>query len=87
MLSSLDKVSWDHQVESNPAHKEFSFSLLGKSFYIVGMHPKSSRLARQIPYPALVFNLHWQFEKLREMGTYSYIRNKIRKRESRTSKY
>lgn len=87
MLSSLDKVSWDHQVESNPAHKEFSFSLLGKSFYIVGMHPKSSRLARQSPYPALVFNLHWQFEKLREMGTYSYIRNKIRKRESRTSKY
>ncbi|WP_417943206.1 YqcI/YcgG family protein [Flagellimonas chongwuensis] len=45
------------------------------------MHPKSSRMARQAPFPTLVFNLHWQFEKLRELGTYKRVRNAIRKRD------
>jgi len=28
------------------------------------------------------FNLHWQFEKLREMGVYHKVRDKIRKRDT-----
>lgn len=80
-LHELDDSPWDHAVGDDPQADDFSFSLGGKAFYIVGMHPNSSRAARQSPYPCLVFNLHWQFEQLREMGTYDRIRDTIRKRD------
>lgn len=80
-LKELDKDPWDPSVSSDPDNKDFSFSLGGKAFYIVGLHPNSSRIARQTPYPALAFNLHWQFEKLRDMNTYEKVRDKIRDRD------
>lgn len=76
-----DKDEWDPKVSEDPESKDFSFSIAGKSFYVVGLHPNSSRKARQSPYPALTFNLHWQFEKLREMGAYQNVRDKIRDRD------
>lgn len=76
-----DSEKWDETVSSNPENKNFSFSILGKAFYIVGMHPQSSRYARRSPYPSIVFNLHWQFEKLREMKAYENVRDKIRERD------
>lgn len=81
-LHELDTAPWDSMVSSDPNHKDFSFSLGGKAFYIVGLHPNSSRMARQSPYPAMAFNLHWQFEKLREMNTYEKVRDKIRERDT-----
>ncbi|MDC6351488.1 guanitoxin biosynthesis heme-dependent pre-guanitoxin N-hydroxylase GntA [Zeaxanthinibacter sp. PT1] len=80
-LHLKDDKDWDPDVSSDPDAPDFSFSLLGKAFYIVGMHPKSSRLARRSPVPCIVFNLHWQFEQLREMGTYQRIRDTIRERD------
>ena len=56
-------------------------ALQGKAFYIVGMHPESSRIARRSPYPSIAFNLHHQFEKLRHMGVYPNVRDKIRERD------
>jgi len=81
LLHEVDTDEWDHAVSSDPENKDFSFSLGGKAFYMVGLHPNSSRMARQAPYPAIAFNLHWQFEKLREMGTYEVVRDKIRERD------
>ncbi|MGI0105226.1 guanitoxin biosynthesis heme-dependent pre-guanitoxin N-hydroxylase GntA [Salinimicrobium sp. WS361] len=80
-LHEEDDMPWDKEVSQDPAHKSFSFSLGGRAFYIVGLHPNSSRKARQAPYPAIAFNLHWQFEKLREMNTYHTVRDKIRERD------
>ena len=80
-LHDVDDATWDPNVSDNPEDPNFSFSLKGKAFYVIGMHPKSSRLARQAPYCTVVFNLHWQFERLREMGTYQTVRNRIRKRD------
>jgi hypothetical protein len=80
-IHEKDSIKWDETVSSNPKDDSFSFSILGNAFYIVGMHPNSSRPARKSPKPTLVFNMHWQFEKLREMGVYSRIRNTIRKRD------
>ena len=80
-LHEVDDAKWDEEVSSDPDDKNFSFSLGGKAFYIVGLHPQSSRKARQAPYPAIAFNLHWQFEKLREMKTYTTVRDKIRERD------
>lgn len=76
-----DDSPWDESVKPDPEDPDFSFSIGGKAFYIVGMHPNSSRKARQAPYPTLTFNLHWQFEKLREMNTYKTVRDKIRERD------
>lgn len=80
-LHEVDDQPWDPTVSDDPNDKKFSFSLAGKAFYIVGLHPQSSRKARQSPTPALTFNLHWQFEKLREMGSYQTVRDKIRERD------
>lgn len=80
-LHNNDNAPWDPTVSQDPNNPNFSFSIKGKAFYIVGMHPNSSRLARQAPYCTLVFNLHWQFEKLREMGTYQRVKKRIRERD------
>jgi len=80
-LHDADDVPWDSNVSKNPNDANFSFSIKGKAFYIVGMHPNSSRKARQTPYCTIVFNLHGQFEKLRTMGTYETVKNKIRQRD------
>jgi hypothetical protein len=80
-LHNNDNVRWDPTVSQDPNDPNFSFSIKGRAFYIVGMHPNSSRLARQAPYCTLVFNLHWQFEKLRAMGTYQRIKKRIRQRD------
>ncbi len=80
-LHDHDDADWDPKVSDNPNDPNFSFSIKGKAFYIIGMHPESSRLARQAPYCTVVFNLHWQFEKLREMGTYQMVKKRIRRRD------
>ncbi|MBT8319588.1 MAG: YqcI/YcgG family protein [Gramella sp.] len=80
-LHEVDDAAWDKEVSADPENEHFSFSLGGKAFYIVGMHPGSSRMARRSPYPTIAFNLHWQFEKLREMGSYETVRDKIRERD------
>lgn len=80
-LHEVDDVDWDNAVSKDPENDNFSFSLAGKAFYIVGMHPNSSRKARKSPKPTIVFNLHGQFEKLRKMGVYHTVRDKIRQRD------
>ncbi|MDN3725102.1 guanitoxin biosynthesis heme-dependent pre-guanitoxin N-hydroxylase GntA [Aequorivita sp. SDUM287046] len=81
-IHEKDTDEWDPNVSDDPENSNFSFSIGGRAFYVVGMHPKSSRLARRAPYVTLVFNLHWQFEKLREMGAYHKVRDKIRQRDA-----
>lgn len=81
MLHEVDETPWDERVSKNPQDDQFSFSLAGRAFYVVGLHPNSSRKARQSPHTAIAFNLHWQFEKLREMGTYKRVRDTIRRRD------
>ena len=82
-LHDNDDKEWDPTVSDNPESSNFSFSIKGKAFYVVGLHPKSSRKARQAPYCTVVFNLHCQFEKLREMGTYQIVKKRIRRRDKK----
>ncbi|OBX26011.1 hypothetical protein LX77_00298 [Gelidibacter algens] len=82
-LHNNDTETWDPRVSADPNSSNFSFSLKGRAFYIVGLHPKSSRMARSAPYCTVVFNLHWQFEKLREMGTYQTVKKRIRRRDKK----
>lgn len=82
-IHGVDKqhFEWDPTVSHNPEENNFSFSIGGKAFYIVGMHPNSSRQSRRFKYPMLVFNLHEQFEQLREKEKYDKLKGFVRKRE------
>lgn len=79
-LHDLDRPlhAWDPTVADDPASPHFSFSLGGRAFFIVGVHPGASRLARRFAYPTVVFNAHAQFEGLRARGAYDAVRDKIR---------
>ena len=68
-------------VSSNPADPHFALSFGGAAFFVVGLHPNASRPARRAPSPTLVFNLHDQFERLREDGLYERMRSKIIERD------
>lgn len=80
-LHEADVKPWDRDVDSDPESPDFSFSLNGKAFYMVGMHPNSSRKSRQSPYPSIAFNLHLQFDKLRQKGRYEKVQQRIRERD------
>ena len=69
-LHKTDTHKWDSETSPDTSSSKFSFSLLGHSFYVVGMHPNSSRWARSSPFPMIVFNLHNQFELLRQSNRY-----------------
>lgn len=82
-LSSLSaKDAWlgqdhDPRVSADPQDPHFSLSFGGQGFFVVGLHPRASRPARRFGRPALVFNLHDQFEQLRAQGRYEKLREAI----------
>ncbi|AKD04156.1 hypothetical protein PKOR_15005 [Pontibacter korlensis] len=72
---------WDPDVSSNPQDSNFSFSYNKTAFFVVGLHPNASRKARRLGYTAMAFNLHRQFEQLREKGVYGNMKKVIRERD------
>lgn len=79
--SEKQEQRWDPAVSNNPNDNNFSFSFNGNAFFVVGLHPKASRRARRFENTALAFNLHRQFEQLREKGVYENMKKVIRARE------
>jgi uncharacterized protein len=82
LQSLADKDDWkgfpvDASVSPDPDSPHFSLSFGGKAFFVVGLHPASSRPGRRFAHPALVFNLHDQFEQLRAEGRYEKLRASI----------
>jgi FPC/CPF motif-containing protein YcgG len=82
-LHELDarNFRWDPSVSADPADPAFSMSFGGRAYYVVGLHPAANRRARRFPFAALVFNLHSQFETLREDGRYDKMREAITERD------
>ncbi len=83
-LHNMDTVAgetWNPTTSQDPASPHFSLSLCGESFFVIGLHPNASRLARRFPRPALVFNSHAQFERLRSDGRFDAMKEIIRDRE------
>lgn len=88
--SFADKDHWlgqpyDHRVSPDPGDPHFSLSFGGEAFFVIGLHPNASRPARRFPAPTLVFNLHDQFERLRDEGRYEKMRDKILERDKALS--
>lgn len=82
-LHELDapQFNWDPMSSSDPTDPQFSFSFAGQALYVIGMHPNSSREARRFRWPAMVFNPHEQFEKLRADGKWKRMQQTIRERD------
>ncbi len=86
LQSLTDKDEWlgqppDPRVAHDPDDPHFAMSFGGEAFFVVGLHPKSSRPARRFETPAMVFNLHDQFEQLRAAGRYDKLRGAILDRD------
>lgn len=75
-------LSYDPTVDPDPDSPHFSLSFGGEAFFAVGMHPRASRPARRFQVPAVVFNLHRQFEMLRAAGAYEKLRSSILDRDA-----
>ncbi|WP_330476050.1 guanitoxin biosynthesis heme-dependent pre-guanitoxin N-hydroxylase GntA [Terrabacter sp. C0L_2] len=80
-LHDADDESWADGVGSDPNDPHFAFSAGGTAYFIVGLHPAASRVARRAPLPTLVFNPHGQFEQLRAEGRFDGMRTTIRRRD------
>lgn len=78
---AFNGVPYDATVDPDPDSPHFSLSFGGEAFFAVGMHPGASRPARRFHTPAVVFNLHRQFEMLRAAGTYEKLRASILERD------
>ena len=83
-LHDIDAASgapWADGVSREPDSPDFSFSIGGVAYFVVGLHPGASRAARRFCRPALIFNPHEQFERLRADGRYYTMQSIVRERE------
>jgi FPC/CPF motif-containing protein YcgG len=82
-LHESDDVNaeWDPSVSDDANDPMFSFSFGGEAYFVVGLHAHSSRISRSFRWPALVFNPHSQFGRLRGEGRFARIQKTIRERE------
>ncbi|MBZ9752589.1 YqcI/YcgG family protein [Deinococcus sp. HMF7604] len=80
-IHRLDDADYSPEVSCDPNDPRFGFSFGGRAFFVIGLHPGSSRLARTFPFPALVLNAHRQFQALRDTGRYGRMQDTIRTRE------
>ncbi|MEU7563804.1 guanitoxin biosynthesis heme-dependent pre-guanitoxin N-hydroxylase GntA [Streptomyces eurythermus] len=84
-LHELDRdlYQWAPEVAADPDSSEFGFSVVGHPFFVVGLHGRSSRVSRRFSQPALAFNSHHQFQRLKQNGTFEGLKKRIREREMR----
>ena len=84
--SLADKDAWrgqeyDPGVSADPDNPHFSLSFGGEALGWSPTTKNASRPARRFDHPVLVFNLHDQFERLREDGKYERMRERIIERD------
>lgn len=65
----------------DPDDPDFALSFGGRAYFAVGLHPNASRRARRLRFPAIVFNLHSQFRRLRAEQRYERMRAVILSRD------
>src|SRR5690242_18891527 len=84
--SLSDKDVWrvlyiDPRVSSDPDSPHYSLSCGVEECFIATLHPRAIRPARQFERPTFLFNLHYQFERLRAASKYEGMREKIMVRD------
>jgi FPC/CPF motif-containing protein YcgG len=76
-----EEFDWDPAVSNDPQSANFGMSIGGTAYFVVGLHPGSSRLARRAPMAAAAFNPHSQFRRLKSDGRYDRLRQTVRARD------
>ena len=74
-------VPWDPSVSNDVDDPMFAFSFAECAYFVVGLHAHASRISRRFRWPALVFNPHSQFGRLRGEGRFARMQQAIRERE------
>jgi hypothetical protein len=74
-------VPWDGSVSDDADDPMFAFSFAECAYFVVGLHAGASRISRRFRWPALVFNPHSQFGRLRGEGRFARMQQAIRSRE------
>ena len=82
-LRKLDEENYLHdpRVHNNPASPHFSFSIKEEAYFILALHAKNCRPARQFKYPTLIFNPHAQFEAMKTTSQYEKMQAVVRKKD------
>ncbi|WP_020500113.1 guanitoxin biosynthesis heme-dependent pre-guanitoxin N-hydroxylase GntA [Sciscionella marina] len=82
LMHDIDSRSYglDDGATSDPNEPHFGFHVAGHAFFLVGMHPGSSRASRRFVRPAIAFNSLMQFMLLGEK--FFSMQDAIRKRET-----
>jgi hypothetical protein len=64
-----------------PTDKNYAFCFGGEAFFVAAFHPGSWRWSRRFIFPLLVFNMHKQFDGLKQSGKFTHLRDTIRKHD------
>ena len=80
-LDAARGTPWAADVARDAASPRFSMSLAGHPFFVIGLHPGASRMARRFGAPVLVFNSHRQFNRLRADGRFAKMQQATRARD------
>jgi uncharacterized protein len=80
-LHDADEAPWPKGATRDPKNTSFHFAFGGRKFFVVGLHPNSSRPGRSFEYPAMVFNAMDQFAALQNAGTFDNLQKAIRARD------
>ena len=84
-LSDIDVAAGfpsDPKVSSRPEADDFAISFGGEGYFVVTLHPGASRASRNFQDTILVFNLHQQFEQLRDDNIFEKLSEKIVERDT-----
>ncbi|MEU9123155.1 guanitoxin biosynthesis heme-dependent pre-guanitoxin N-hydroxylase GntA [Streptomyces sp. NPDC048506] len=73
----------DRGASSDPGQPNFGFHTGGHAFFVVGMHPGSSRASRRFAVPAIAFNSLAQFVLMGEK--FYSMQGAIRRREAKNN--
>ncbi|WJY43278.1 guanitoxin biosynthesis heme-dependent pre-guanitoxin N-hydroxylase GntA (plasmid) [Streptomyces sp. P9-2B-2] len=77
------RYGWAAGADDDPESPHFAFSVAEHPFFVVGLHDAASRITRRFPLPAVAFNSHHQFDRLKRSGVYAGLQRRIREREMR----
>src|SRR5690606_32243725 len=67
-LDARRGTPWAEDVSRDPNDPRFSLSLAGHPFFVVGLHPGASRIARRFEVPTVGFHSHRPFARRRGAG-------------------
>jgi FPC/CPF motif-containing protein YcgG len=80
-LRKIDNDAVPSGFSTDPSDSNFAFCFGGEGFFVAAFHPGSWRWSRRFIFPLLVFNMHKQFDGLKQSGKFAQLRDTIRKQD------